>query len=64
VHYHAETALLEPGEPMAEAAPEQALEHAPLDEQPTAAAPELLVKPIIINPDAPVADKKKGWWRR
>jgi ribonuclease E len=68
VHYHAETALLEPGEPMAEAAPEQALghalEHAPLDEQPTAAAPEPLVKPIIINPDAPVADKKKGWWRR
>jgi hypothetical protein len=53
---------------MAEAAPEQALghalEHAPLDEQPTAAAPEPLVKPIIINPDAPVADKKKGWWRR
>jgi ribonuclease E len=64
VHYHAETALLEPGEPVAEAAPEHLPEPEPLDEQPTATAPEPLVKPIIINPDAPVADKKKGWWRR
>ncbi len=26
--------------------------------------PEPLVKPIIIGADAPVQEKKRGWWRR
>jgi len=51
-HFHAETALLEPVKSVAEA-------------EPAPQAPsEPLVKPIIIDPDAPVAEKKKGWWRR
>ncbi len=29
-----------------------------------ALAPEPLVKPIVIDADAPAAEKKRGWWRR
>jgi ribonuclease E len=41
------------------AAPEPEPEPAP--EPP---APEPLVKPILVGADAPVAEKKRGWWRR
>jgi ribonuclease E len=44
----------------AEAAPE--LE--PVGQETAPAAPEPLVKPIVIGADAPAAEKKRGWWRR
>jgi ribonuclease E len=40
-------------------------EAAPVPEpEPVVAAPEPLVKPIVIGADAPVLEKKRGWWRR
>jgi ribonuclease E len=43
-------------EPAPTAEPEQAAEEP--------AQPEPLVKPILVGADAPVQEKKRGWWRR
>ncbi|HUW79928.1 MAG TPA: Rne/Rng family ribonuclease [Acidocella sp.] len=48
------TILVTEAEPADEAAPVE----------PAPAAPEPLVKPIMIGAEAPSVDKKRGWWRR
>ncbi|MDR3520992.1 MAG: ribonuclease E/G [Acidocella sp.] len=43
----------------------EALEAAVQEAEPAAATPPApVVQPTIIDADAPVADKKRGWWRR
>jgi ribonuclease E len=59
-------------EPVLDAAPEPALELESASAAPVEAAPEPVapapagpvVRPTVIDADAPVAEKKRGWWRR
>jgi len=56
--------LPEAPEAIAETPEEPAPEPIATEAEATPTEPEPLVKPIVIGTDAPVVEKKRGWWRR
>jgi ribonuclease E len=45
-------------------APSEASPDPAAEGEPAAPPPEPLIKPILVSADAPVQEKKRGWWRR